>query len=182
MKLWQVGPGLKTAHRFLHALAPKLARRPCRPRRHRASSRAGGPEGSRRSGRDREPSAHHRGGGLESSGDPARSPGSERGEPARAFESSTRRRFITWLSQAFLGLWGLGAVAAIASYLRAPERGGSAAERIVRVGLLEDLPIGEGRLVRHGTQPFYIVRMDAARVIALSAVCTHVRCIVGYDR
>jgi cytochrome b6-f complex iron-sulfur subunit len=52
----------------------------------------------------------------------------------------------------------------------------------VRVGLLEDLGIGEGRLVRHGTRPFYVVRVDAARVIALSAVCTHVRCILGYDR
>ena len=117
---------------------------------------------------------------MQTSQDPARSAGG--GEPARAPEPSTRRRFLTWLSQAFLGLWGLGAVAAVASYLRAPERGGSAAERIVRVGLLEDLPIGEGRLVRHGTQPFYVVRTDATRVIALSAVCTHVRCIIGYDR
>ena len=118
---------------------------------------------------------------MESSGDPEPSPDHGRSEAAPA-ESSTRRRFITWLSQAFLGLWGLGAAAAIASYLRAPERGGSAAERNVRVGLLEDLPIGEGRLVRHGTRPFCVVRLDAARVIALSAVCTHVRCILGYDR
>jgi cytochrome b6-f complex iron-sulfur subunit len=26
------------------------------------------------------------------------------------------------------------------------------------------------------------VRLDAARVVAISAVCTHVRCILGYDR
>jgi cytochrome b6-f complex iron-sulfur subunit len=96
--------------------------------------------------------------------------------------SAGRRRFLTWLSQAFLSLWGLGAAAAVASYLRAPERGGSAAERIVRVGLLDDFAIGEGRLVRHGVQPFYVVRVDAARVVAVTAVCTHVRCILGYDR
>ena len=118
---------------------------------------------------------------MERSQDSAQSPDPERSVAAGA-ETSTRRRFITWLSQAFLALWGLGAAAAVAAYLRAPERGGSAAERIVRVGLLEDLPIGEGRLVRHGTRPFYVVRLDAARVIALSAVCTHVRCIIGYDR
>jgi cytochrome b6-f complex iron-sulfur subunit len=116
---------------------------------------------------------------LERSREPEDSPGHE---DARADSTSTRRRFLTWLSQAFLGLWGLSAAAAVASYLRAPERGRGAAERTVSVGLLEDLQVGEGRLVRHGTQPFYVVRMDATRVIALSAVCTHVRCILGYDR
>ncbi len=94
----------------------------------------------------------------------------------------SRRRFLAWLSRAFLGLWGLGAAGAVAAYLRAPERGERSAERTVRVGLLEDLTVGEGRLVRHGTTPFFVVRLDAARVVALSAVCTHVRCIVGYDR
>ena len=94
----------------------------------------------------------------------------------------TRRRFLTWLSRAFLALWGLGAAGAVAAYLRAPERRDRIAERMVRVGLLEDLRIGEGRLVRHGETPFYVVRLDASRVVALSAVCTHVRCILGFDR
>ena len=108
--------------------------------------------------------------------------GPEPEDAGRAGERSGRRRFLTWLSQAFLGLWGLGAAAAVASYLRPPAHGGGAAERLVRVGLLEDLVIGEGRLVPHGTQPFYVVRVDATRVIALSAICSHVRCILGYDR
>ncbi len=95
---------------------------------------------------------------------------------------ATRRRFLTWLSQAFLSLWGLGTAAAIVAYLRAPDRGENTAGRIVRVGLLDDLPIGEGRLVRHGASPFYVVRVDATRIVALSAVCPHVRCILSYDR
>ena len=118
---------------------------------------------------------------MDESRDPAPRGGDAGGSDAPAADSSTRRRFITWLSQAFLALWGLGGAAAIASYLRAPERHGTA-ENIVRVGLLDDLPVGEGRLVRHGTRPFFVVRVDAARVIALSAVCTHVRCILAYDR
>jgi cytochrome b6-f complex iron-sulfur subunit len=36
--------------------------------------------------------------------------------------------------------------------------------------------------MRHGTAPFYVLRLDAVRVVAVSAVCTHVRCILGYDR
>lgn len=95
---------------------------------------------------------------------------------------ASRRRFLTVLSRAFLGLWGLGVAGVIAAYLRPRTRGERVAERIVSAGPLENLRIGEARLVRHGTTPFYIVRMDAARVIALSAVCTHVRCILDYDR
>jgi cytochrome b6-f complex iron-sulfur subunit len=106
----------------------------------------------------------------------------DRSVAGRGGPQSSRRRFLTRLSQAFLSLWGLGAAAAVAAYLRAPDRRESVAERIVRVGLLDDLAVGEGRLVRHGTTPFYVVRMDATRVIALSAVCTHIRCILNYDR
>jgi Rieske Fe-S protein len=94
---------------------------------------------------------------------------------------ASRRQFITWLSRAFLGLWGLGAAGVAAAYLRAPHGGERVADRLVRVGLLEDFRIGEGRLIRHGTSPFYVVRVDAQRMVALSAVCTHVRCILDYD-
>jgi cytochrome b6-f complex iron-sulfur subunit len=92
-----------------------------------------------------------------------------------------RRVFLTRLSQAFLGLWGLGAVVAVATYLKAPEKREHGAERTVSAGMLDEYRVGEGRLVRHGITPFYVVRLDATRVVALSAVCTHVRCILGYD-
>jgi cytochrome b6-f complex iron-sulfur subunit len=97
-------------------------------------------------------------------------------------ETTSRRRFISWLSRAFLGLWGLGAAGVVGAYLKAPERGEGVAQRLVPVGPLDELGIGEARLVRHGVTPFYVVRLDASRVVALSAVCTHVRCIVGFDR
>jgi cytochrome b6-f complex iron-sulfur subunit len=92
-----------------------------------------------------------------------------------------RRRFLTVLSQAFLALWGLGAAAVVGAYLKAPEKRERDAGRMVSAGLLDDYRVGEGRLVRHGVTPFYVVRLDAARVLALSAVCTHVRCILGYE-
>ena len=95
---------------------------------------------------------------------------------------ASRRHFLTWLSRAFLSLWGLGAAGVVAAYLKAPERRERLAERLVRVGLLDQLRIGEALLVRHGLTPFYVVRLDAARVVAISAVCTHVRCILGFDR
>jgi cytochrome b6-f complex iron-sulfur subunit len=104
------------------------------------------------------------------------------GPPGRGESHPTRRRFLDWLSRAFLGLWGLGAAGAIGAYLRPPEHGSGMAERTVRVGMLEDFEIGQAQLVRHGVSPFYVVRLDATRIVALSAVCTHVRCILGFDR
>jgi cytochrome b6-f complex iron-sulfur subunit len=105
-----------------------------------------------------------------------------RGTAPPGGEVATRRGFLTWLSRAFLGLWGLGAAGVIAAYLKAPEREDRLAERTVRVGMLDDLRIGEARIVRHGITPFYVVRVDASRAVAVSAVCTHVRCILEYDR
>ena len=96
-----------------------------------------------------------------------------------ASDPPDRRRFLTVLSQAFLALWGLGAAAVVGAYLKAPEK--REAERTVSAGFLADYRVGEGRLVRHGVAPFYVIRLDATRVLALSAVCTHVRCILGYD-
>ncbi len=93
----------------------------------------------------------------------------------------TRRLFLTRLSQAFLALWGLGAAAVVAAYIKPPEKRERGAERMVSAGMLDDYRVGEARMVRHGITPFYVVRLDATRVIAISAVCTHVRCILGYD-
>jgi cytochrome b6-f complex iron-sulfur subunit len=96
--------------------------------------------------------------------------------------SGSRRQFLDLLIKAFFGLWGLGFVGAMGAYLRAPERERRIAERTVRVGTLDELRVGDAKLVRHGPTPFYVVRLDAERVIAVSAVCTHVRCILDFDR
>ncbi len=102
-------------------------------------------------------------------------PGPGAGSPA------TRRQFLTWLSRAFLGLWAVGGAGVVAAYMGAPDKneGGG---RQVRIGRLDDLRIGEARLVRHGVTPFFVIRTNETSVVALSAVCTHVRCILNYDR
>ncbi|HEY6193534.1 MAG TPA: Rieske (2Fe-2S) protein [Candidatus Eisenbacteria bacterium] len=96
--------------------------------------------------------------------------------------SGDRRGFLVWLTRGFLGLWAVGGGAAIAAYMRPPERHDTSSENVVRVGLLGDYRIGEARMVRHGVTPFFVIRLDETRVVALSAVCTHVRCILGFDR
>lgn len=104
-------------------------------------------------------------------------PGGDPGAGAHA----TRRQFLTWLSRAFLGLWAIGGAGVVTAYLGAPDKD-EADGRQVRIGRLDDLRIGEARLVRHGVAPFFVIRTNETTVVALSAVCTHVRCILNFDR
>jgi cytochrome b6-f complex iron-sulfur subunit len=94
-----------------------------------------------------------------------------------------RRRLLTLLSRAFLSLWGLAVAGITAAFLKAPrsklELGGSSGT--LRVGPLADLGVGEGRLVRHGARPVLVVRPRDDEVVALSGVCTHLRCVLHWD-
>jgi len=105
--------------------------------------------------------------------------GPQDGAPEGA--SASRRQFLTWLSRAFLGLWAVGGAAVVAAYLK-PGEGGEGGGRLVHIGPLDQLRVGDALLVRHGVKPFFVIRTNESTVIALSAVCTHVRCIVNYDR
>jgi cytochrome b6-f complex iron-sulfur subunit len=95
--------------------------------------------------------------------------------------AATRRQFLKWLSRAFLGLWAVGGAGVVTAYMGAPDRneGGG---RQIRIGNLNDLRIGDARLIRHGVTPFFVIRTNESTVVAMSAVCTHVRCILNYDR
>ncbi len=96
---------------------------------------------------------------------------------------ATRRQFLTWLSRAFLGLWAVGGAGVVAAYMSGPKDGGEGTGgRQIRIGTLNDLRIGEAKLIRHGVTPFFVIRTNETTVIALSAVCTHVRCILNFDR
>ena len=88
---------------------------------------------------------------------------------------------VSLLTRVFLGLWLIGIVGALAFYLRPPVSHETTFERVVRAARLSELRIGEAVLVKHGVTPFYVIRIDAQRVIAPSAVCTHLRCILAYD-
>jgi cytochrome b6-f complex iron-sulfur subunit len=93
-----------------------------------------------------------------------------------------RRGALIWLSRAFLALWvpAVGAVAA--SFLKAPSSETRPGERQLSGGKLSSLGIGEARLVRHSDEPLYVVRMSEGQVLAVSAICTHLRCVLKWKR
>jgi cytochrome b6-f complex iron-sulfur subunit len=88
---------------------------------------------------------------------------------------------LRWLVRAFLSLWGLGAAALGISFLKAPESGGRVSESAVKCGSFSSLPVGSARFIRHGTDPLFVVRASETEVVALSAICTHLRCVLHWD-
>ena len=92
-----------------------------------------------------------------------------------------RRTALRWLMGGFMSLWGLGAAGLSLSFLRAPTGERRPSQGLVRCGPLESLQVGSARFIRHGEEPLIVVRASEDHIVALSAVCTHLRCILRWD-
>jgi len=92
-----------------------------------------------------------------------------------------RRRLLGWLSRGFLSLWAVGFGWVILGFLKPPRSRQSLGERVIRVGPLESIPVGQARLVRHGRKPIFVVRTDEHTVVGLSGVCTHLHCVLTWN-
>ncbi len=95
---------------------------------------------------------------------------------------SNRRDLLKWAARGFLSLWGAAVAWIVVSFVRPPRSGHSFAERVLRVGSVDELAVGQARLVHHGREPIFVVRVDEDRLVALAAVCTHLHCILRFDR
>ncbi len=94
----------------------------------------------------------------------------------------TRRRLLGWLSRGFLSLWAVGLAWLVAGFLKPPRSRESLGQGVVKVGPESELPPGQARLVRHGREPVFVVRTAAGEWIGVSAVCTHLHCVLDWDQ
>lgn len=92
---------------------------------------------------------------------------------------AARRGFLTWLVRGFASLWALGAAWVVLAFVR--PRSGGIGETTLDAGPADSLAVGDGRLVRHGRQPLWVVRTGEDAFVGMSAVCTHLRCILDWD-
>jgi len=99
-----------------------------------------------------------------------------------ADQPESRRRVLGWLAKGFLSLWGLGFLWLTSSFLKPPRSRRSLTQRVVSLGPAEDLEVGQAVMVRHGRDPVFVVRKDEATLVGLSGVCTHMRCVLNWDR
>lgn len=112
---------------------------------------------------------------------PARPNSSGQGATAQDDSLSPRRNILRWLARGFLSLWGLAGLGVVVSFLKTPEAAGPG-QRVVPAGPLSSLEVGDARLVRHGSRPLYVIRVSETEVLALSAICTHLQCVIGWSR
>ena len=93
-----------------------------------------------------------------------------------------RRKLLVWLGRAFLALWVPAGGAMVATFLKAPSTETRPGERMINCGTLSSLAVGDARLVRHSEEPLFVMRISQTQVVALSAVCTHMRCVLQWKR
>ena len=109
---------------------------------------------------------------------PAATPPDAPGQPP--VESPGRRRFLRFLL-GFSALSTVGMVVApIVGFLIPPKTTAGAAGGKVLAGTTADIAAGTGTVVALGSKPVIVTNTEAG-ILAYSAVCTHLGCIVGFD-
>lgn len=93
----------------------------------------------------------------------------------------SRRGFFDRLTTLFLALWGVGFMVVIASYLKTPSSLRLTGLRLIAAGDAQTLKAGKARLVRQGNSPVYVIRLLNNEIVAVSALCTHFRCVLNWS-
>ena len=94
-----------------------------------------------------------------------------------------RRRFVNWFLGTSLGALVVSVVYPVLSYLSPPHIA-EASTAQVEAGLTTDPELLEKgfKIVRFGADPVIVVRVSEGDFRAFSATCTHLDCIVGYQK
>jgi Rieske Fe-S protein len=92
----------------------------------------------------------------------------------------SRRRFLGWLL-GFSIFTTLAMVAApVVAFLVPPKSTAAGSGGKVPAGKVSDLPPGKGKVVPMGSKPVIVVNTEQG-IVAHSAICTHLGCIVAFD-
>ncbi len=102
-------------------------------------------------------------------------------EPERGAESAvSRRRFLRWLL-GFSVFATLAMVAApVVAFLVPPQSSAAGSGGKIPAGKTTDIPPGQGKVVPMGSKPAIVVNTEQG-ILAYSAICTHLGCIVAFD-
>jgi cytochrome b6-f complex iron-sulfur subunit len=101
----------------------------------------------------------------------------------RPAEGATRRRFLDWFLGTSVGALLVAILYPVARYLTPPSVP-EATTRQVDAGPLNDAELLERgyKIVRFGADPVIVVRVSDSDVRAFSATCTHLDCIVEFQK
>lgn len=100
-----------------------------------------------------------------------------------AASQPTRRRFLNWFLGTTFGALAISIFYPIARYVSPPQVP-EASTNEVEAGLTSDSELLDKgfRIVRFGMEPVILVRVAEGDYRAFSATCTHLDCVVGYQK
>lgn len=94
-----------------------------------------------------------------------------------------RRRLLGWFLGTSLGALLAAVVYPVVRFLNPPEEKAAATDEADAGGVGDPEFLEKGyRIVRFGNEPVIVLRISDTEFHAFSAVCTHLACIVEYDR
>ncbi|MEW6202636.1 MAG: Rieske 2Fe-2S domain-containing protein [bacterium] len=96
-----------------------------------------------------------------------------------AKDRMTRRSFLDYLIGGSLGVMAVGVIVPVLKYVYSPGKKNHK-EREVKAGTVNEVPVGKAKKFDIGGKPGIIVHTRAG-FFALSAVCTHLGCIVDWN-
>lgn len=91
-------------------------------------------------------------------------------------------RVWTWASSGLVVVWGLAVIIGVVLYLTPRQQATIPGEEWIDAGPVDSLAVGEARLQEYDLRPFWLVRVEESKVVAVSAACTHLRCTVRWNR
>ena len=95
---------------------------------------------------------------------------------------ATRRAVLKWLLGFSIVSTITGVVGPIIAYLVSPVSKGGVYTGPTMVGKVEDFPVGTGSVVTVNDKPVILVNTKAGGIKPFSAICTHLGCIVYWDK
>lgn len=94
----------------------------------------------------------------------------------------SRRSFLMYGLLGFSGLaTAVGVLTPVIAYLWPPAKGAGASETRVTVASSADLPPGQGEVYSVANRPVIVIHTPDDGYVALSAICTHLGCILFWD-
>lgn len=94
---------------------------------------------------------------------------------------SKRRDFLSILLGGGFFAWLIALFYPVFKYLEPPPLE-EAKVTSVKIGAVEDMAKDSGKIIKFGNKPVIVIRKKSGAYVALSAVCTHLDCIVQYRK